>query len=68
MVRPANVETTALGAAFCAGLSAGLFDIESGVSTEDEGMRTYMPSMPSDERASRYRHWRDAVSRTLSGR
>jgi glycerol kinase len=35
IVRPAQVETTALGAAFCAGLTAGLHDLDSGSTPEE---------------------------------
>jgi glycerol kinase len=63
--RPSCLETTAVGAAYLAGMSAGLYpDIEAfaaGWTAE----RRFEPAMGAEERAAKYRGWRDAVARTL---
>ncbi|NUT01086.1 MAG: glycerol kinase GlpK [Sphingomonas sp.] len=66
--RPANLETTALGAAFHAGLATGVW---SGL---DELSRTWVardrfePAMASEVREKLVGGWMNAVSRTLSER
>jgi glycerol kinase len=66
--RPAVVETTALGAAFLAGWRAGLYPGPGEFSRNWRLQRSFAPSMPSAERESRYRGWRDAVARVASSR
>jgi len=64
--RPKILETTALGAAYLAGLQAGVFpDLES-LANNWQLQRTFKPDMPAKERRRKYAGWRDAVSRTLS--
>jgi glycerol kinase len=61
--RPRNIETTALGAAYLAGLAVGLWqkeDLASLPSIE----RTFQPNMEEEDRQSRYRGWLRAVERT----
>jgi glycerol kinase len=64
--RPSNLETTALGAAFHAGLATGVW---SGL---DELKRTwssadrFIPTMDSGLRDRLIAGWKDAVARTLS--
>ncbi|WP_243077033.1 glycerol kinase GlpK [Microbacterium sp. SS28] len=65
VIRPKVVETTALGAAYAAGLATGLW---SGFDELREHWREdvrFEPAMPDDERARRYRLWQKAVSRAL---
>jgi glycerol kinase len=63
--RPAGLETTALGAAYLAGLAVGLYpDIETFAAGWTAGRR-FEPAMAEAERAERYRGWRDALARTL---
>jgi glycerol kinase len=65
VVRPAIKETTALGAAFAAGLSAGLFsDLEDLRARWIEGRR-WRPDMQDDERQRMLALWTKAVSRSL---
>jgi glycerol kinase len=62
--RPANRETTALGAAYLAGLGEGVWaspdDIGSGWRAEAE----FEPATSRDEADSRYEGWKRAVERT----
>ena len=63
--RPAICETTALGAAYLAGLAVGywrdLAEIESNWSLD----REFLPSMPAARRESLYDGWQRAVQRVL---
>ena len=66
--RPRNAETTALGAAYLAGLQAGVFQ-----SVDDIGERwarnaEFAPRMPDRERERLVRGWESAVARTLEHR
>jgi glycerol kinase len=63
--RPKVQETTALGAAYFAGLDAGLFPDPESFATAWALDRRFSPRMGEDERARRYATWRDAVRRTL---
>ncbi len=63
--RPACLETTALGAAYLAGLAAGLYSNPDTFAGAWLGERQFEPKMPADERDRKYRGWRDAVARTL---
>ena len=65
VVRPEVAETTALGAAYAAGIAVGFWQGESDV-TENwvEGKR-WTPSMAEDERERLYRQWKKAVTKTF---
>ena len=64
--RPKNVETTALGAAYLAGLSTGFWksldDLRALRSSDD----TYLPDKDDERLASRLAGWQRAVARTKS--
>ncbi|WP_112323490.1 glycerol kinase GlpK [Oceanibium sediminis] len=64
--RPEVLETTALGAAWLAGMKAGIYpgpeDFAKGWMLE----RRFEPDMDDATRARRHAGWKDAVSRTLS--
>lgn len=65
VVRPVVAETTALGAAYAAGLSVGYWsDLDEIRANWKEGAR-WSPVMPQAERDARLGQWRKAVSRTL---
>ncbi len=63
VARPANAETTAMGAAFAAGLAVGFWR-ELGEVRLEEGQR-WSPSMPQDQREALYERWKEAVERSL---
>jgi glycerol kinase len=64
--RPAHLETTALGAAFHAGLATGLWpDLDALAATWRSGDR-FTPKMTDAERQPLIAGWHDAVRRTLS--
>ena len=64
--RPEHIETTALGAAFLAGLAVGVWpDLDAIAATRNRG-RCFYPNMHKDLRERLLRGWRRAVARTLS--
>ena len=65
VVRPEVAETTALGAAYAAGLAVGYWDsVDEITANWGEGQR-WSPQMDDDEVARLYRQWQKAVTRTL---
>jgi glycerol kinase len=63
--RPTCLETTALGAAYLAGMAAGLYPDPETFAATWSGERRFEPRMPAAERDRKYRGWQDAVARTL---
>ncbi len=64
--RPAFLETTALGAAWLAASSAGLWPGQEGFAATWQLQRRFEPAIADDERRHRIAGWQDAVRRTLS--
>jgi glycerol kinase len=64
--RPRVTETTALGAAWLAGMQTGLYPDAAGFAATWALERSFSPRMLADQRAALYAGWKDAVSRTLS--
>ena len=65
VVRPRVAETTALGAAYAAGLALGYWSSPSEVRDNWGEDRRWSPSMDPAERERLYRNWKKAVQRTL---
>ncbi|HLW46707.1 MAG TPA: glycerol kinase GlpK [bacterium] len=63
VVRSSVVETTALGAAYAAGLAQGVWDSLEAVERHCAAGRTFEPAMPAAVRDERYAGWRRAVER-----
>ena len=63
--RPRVTETTALGAAYLAGLAAGLCPDPEQFGHQWTLERRFQPRMPADERESRHARWQRAVAATL---
>jgi glycerol kinase len=61
--RPAMAETTALGAAYLAGLGAGIWESPADISHRWAADAEFEPSMPRDEADSLYEGWKRAVDR-----
>ena len=61
--RPQVTETTALGAAYLAGLGVGLYDSLEAVASRWQCEREFTPMLEESERERGYRGWRDAVAR-----
>lgn len=66
MLRPTVTETTALGAAYLAGLQAGVFPSLDHISKEWECEKRFPPAMASDEREKLYSGWQQAVKQVLA--
>ncbi len=64
--RPKVLETTALGAAYLAGLRAGLYPSPAAFAKTWALDRRFTPHMKEAVRTAKYAGWRDAVGRTLS--
>ncbi len=63
--RPKMVETTALGAAFLAGLAVGFWKDETELSSLREVDRIFTPQMDIEERDKLYAGWKKAVKRSM---
>ena len=64
--RPEVLETTALGAAWLAGMKAGVYPSAAEFAHAWALERRFEPQMEAAERDRRYAGWKDAVRRTLS--
>jgi glycerol kinase len=65
VIRPVIRETTALGAAYAAGLAVGFWSGTSEIRANWAADRRWDPTMDRQRREELYRQWRKAVSRTL---
>jgi glycerol kinase len=65
VIRPRITETTALGAAFAAGLSVGYWDSLDQLTALWEEERRWAPQMEQEARRQRIHFWRKAVSRSF---
>ncbi|GAA2020267.1 glycerol kinase GlpK [Nakamurella flavida] len=65
VIRPVVSETTALGAAYAAGLAVGFWDSEEEIRTNWAQDRQWDPRMDPQLRDRHYRKWRKAVTRTF---
>jgi glycerol kinase len=63
VARPAVIETTGLGAAYLAGLGAGVWRSAAAVAERAAVERRFTPSLDPQVRAQRYEGWRRAVER-----
>ncbi len=66
VIRPVVTETTALGAAYAAGLSAGFWESKEEIATQWAEDRRWIPSMSGEERDRRCHFWAKSVERTLN--
>jgi glycerol kinase len=66
VVRPAMTETTALGAAYLAGLGTGFWKEVETISNLSREQRTFEPSLPRSQVYAMRERWNEAVSRVKS--
>ena len=66
VVRPRVMETTALGAAYLAGLAAGVWKNREDIAAHWARERTFEPILPRAAAAARMAEWRRAVRCTLT--
>jgi glycerol kinase len=62
--RPAVLETTALGAAYLAGLAVGYWKDQEEIAAHWTLEHEFTPAMPSSTRELLFRRWEQAVSRS----
>lgn len=65
VVRPKVAETTALGAAYAAGLAVGYWTSTDEIRDNWGEDKRWSPQMPEEERERLYRNWKKAVTKTL---
>jgi glycerol kinase len=63
VVRSAVTETTALGAAYLAGLAAGVYQSTHEISSQWRAERRFEPRMPAEQAAAMRARWKQAVGR-----
>lgn len=63
--RPSNTETTALGAAYMAGLHVGFWESIEVIESNRVVEREFRPQIDSSQREYRYAQWKRAVERSL---
>jgi glycerol kinase len=66
VIRPVVSETTALGAAYAAGLAVGFWSGEAEIRANWAADRQWTPAMEPQRREELYTQWRKAVSRTFN--
>jgi len=65
VVRPKVLETTALGAAYLAGLATNVWKSREEIAAQWQMDRRFTPSMPREEADALLARWREAVKRSL---
>ncbi|MDX2502246.1 MAG: glycerol kinase GlpK, partial [Deltaproteobacteria bacterium] len=66
VIRPKVSETTALGAAYAAGMAVGFWSGEDELRQNWAEDKTWQPSMAPEVREKYYREWKKAVDRTFN--
>jgi len=66
VVRPQVTETTALGAAYLAGLATGFWETPEALRAKRHGDERFAPRMEAQERKERRARWKKAVERAKS--
>jgi glycerol kinase len=64
VVRPTVTETTALGAAYLAGLATGYWESTEEIAAQWQAERRFEPRISADERGAKLAVWRRAVERS----
>ncbi|MEV6714115.1 glycerol kinase GlpK [Lentzea sp. NPDC051208] len=65
VIRPVVAETTALGAAYAAGLAVGFWKSEDEIRENWAQDKQWEPQMDESRRASEYANWKKAVTKTF---
>jgi glycerol kinase len=66
VIRPKVSETTALGAAYAAGMAVGFWGGLDELRRNWEEDKTWHPAVDSEVRENYYREWKKAVDRTFN--
>jgi glycerol kinase len=65
VLRPRTIETTALGAAYAAGLAVGYWQDTDDLASNWGVTRTWTPTMTRDRRTSLIDSWHKAIARSF---
>ena len=65
VVRPIISETTALGAAYAAGLAVGFWKSTDELKLNWKKDKEWLPAMNEEDRSHQYKYWKKAISRTF---
>jgi glycerol kinase len=65
VIRPKMIETTALGAAYAAGLAVGYWSSLEDLKQNWGVEKTWQPNMPGEQREQLYHFWKKAVQRSM---
>jgi len=65
VIRPAVAETTALGAAYAAGLAVGFWAEQEDLRKNWQEDKRWTPAMDQSQREVEYRHWKKAVTKSF---
>jgi glycerol kinase len=65
VIRPEVAETTALGAAYAAGLATGFWNSEEDLRNNWAEDKRWEPKMDAEQRDEYYKYWKKAVTRTF---
>lgn len=65
VLRPADIETTALGAAYAAGFACGVWKVDDIFAKKAENASVFRPMLGEEQRKKRLDSWFKAVSRTF---
>lgn len=64
--RPEIIETTALGAAYLAGLAVGFWESKEAIRENANSLTVFEPAMESSRRSTLYKGWQRAVKRAMT--
>jgi len=62
---PKSIETTALGAAYLAGIGAGIFKDLDDIASKWTNKKSDLPKMTTDKRDELYQGWKDSIQKLL---
>jgi glycerol kinase len=65
VIRPVITETTALGAAYAAGLQVGYWESLNDLRSNWREEKRWLPGMKDEKRVKQYDNWKRAVQRTM---
>jgi glycerol kinase len=66
VIRPVVAETTALGAAYAAGLAVGFWESEDDIRNNWAKDKEWTPNMDEATREAQYHNWKKAVTKTFA--
>ncbi|EPG75213.1 glycerol kinase [Leptospira fainei serovar Hurstbridge str. BUT 6] len=67
IVRPSNLDTTVLGAAYLAGLERGFYTSVADLKKKQKTSKEFTPKMGNAQREKEIRVWKESVKRILTG-